>query len=99
MAADMPDILTLLQSDDDSWARQRRIVAPNLNERISQVVWDEAAAQARKMVELMLMKPDGSRDTISGLRTLAMNVLGHVAYGQSNAFGLERRPRDPRRWD
>jgi cytochrome P450 len=84
------------QADGESWSRQRRIIAPSLNERISEVVWKESAEQANQMADFMLGLPKGeSRDTIEGLRVIAVNVLGQVAYGQPKPFGRMELPRDP----
>jgi hypothetical protein len=48
------------------------------------------------MADFMLGMPKGeSRDTIEGLRVIAVNVLGQVAYGQPKPFGRMELPRDP----
>ncbi|KAM6536020.1 hypothetical protein FALCPG4_005541 [Fusarium falciforme] len=48
------------------------------------------------MAGFMLGMPKGeSRDTIEGLRVIAINVLGQVVYGQPKPFGLMELPRDP----
>ncbi|KAH8879356.1 cytochrome P450 [Thozetella sp. PMI_491] len=84
------------QSDGDMWARQRRLVAPNLNERISELVWDESKGQADQMVDFMLRQPgSSSRHTIASLRAIAINVLGQVGYGQPKPFKPMELPRDP----
>ncbi|KAM5529282.1 cytochrome P450 CYP13A3 [Fusarium oxysporum f. sp. phaseoli] len=86
----------IVTADGESWSRQRRIVAPSLNERISEVVWKESAEQANQMAGFMLGMPKGeSRDTIEGLRVIAINVLGQVVYGQPKPFGPMELPRDP----
>ncbi|KAM5347652.1 hypothetical protein ACJ41O_007476 [Fusarium nematophilum] len=67
-----------------------------MNERISEVVWKESAEQANQMANFMLGMPKGeSRDTIEGLRVIAINVLGQVAYGQPKPFGRMKLPSDP----
>lgn len=84
------------QSDGESWSRQRRIIAPALNERISEVVWKESAEQASQMAALMVEEPYGeSRGTIYGLRTIALNVLGRIAYGQPKPFKMSQSLRKP----
>ncbi|WYZ37721.1 hypothetical protein EsH8_II_001227 [Colletotrichum jinshuiense] len=97
----------ILTVNGDSWSRQRRIVAPALNERISADVWKESGEQASDLADLLLSSsssspsspdaaPDGgSRDTLAGLRAIAINVLSKVAYGRRKPFGLSPLPRDP----
>lgn len=58
--------------------RQRRIVAPNLNEKISETVWDESCLQARAMLEYMVQNPGDQ--TLNGLRVIAKNVIGKAGY-------------------
>jgi cytochrome P450 len=84
------------QSDGETWARQRRLVAPNLNERISEKVWAESLTQARQMAAFILSKPAGlADDTISSLRAVAINVLGRVGYDQPKPFRPMELPRTP----
>lgn len=64
--------------------RQRRIIAPNLNERISMTVWNESCEQAESMLAYLLKGP--TNKTLSGLRCLAINVLGRAGYGQHQAW-------------
>lgn len=64
--------------------RQRRIVAPNLNERISEAVWNESCEQAQEMLDYLSKRP-GSQ-TLSGLRCLAINVLGQAGCGQAQPW-------------
>lgn len=85
-----------LQSDGETWARQRRLVAPNLNERISEKVWDESLTQARQMAGFLLRVPAGlADDTISSLRAVAINVLGRVGYDEPKPFRPMELPRTP----
>lgn len=58
--------------------RQRRIVAPNLNERISETVWDESCLQAKAMLQHMVQNPGDQ--TLNGLRAIAKNVIGKAGY-------------------
>ncbi|CAG7925156.1 unnamed protein product [Penicillium olsonii] len=60
------------------WQRQRRIVAPNLNERISETVWDESCLQAKDMLNYVVQNPGDH--TLSGLRAIAKNVIGKAGY-------------------
>ena len=72
----------VLVADGEDWQRQRRIIAPIVNERISGVVWDESRAQARQMLAYFAGRPNGETDrAIIGARTIAMNVLGSAGYG------------------
>jgi cytochrome P450 len=64
--------------------RQRRIIAPNLNETIMGNVWRESCHQAQAMVDYMVQHPGG--ETLSGLRSIAINVLGKAGYGQSQPW-------------
>ncbi|KAH7012545.1 cytochrome P450 [Microdochium trichocladiopsis] len=86
----------LVTSVDDSWARQRRIVAPALNERISSGVWAESKEQANELVDALLSStttatgdPSAStKESITGLRAIAINVLKRVAYGRPAPYVL-----------
>ncbi|KAJ0418826.1 cytochrome P450 [Aspergillus carlsbadensis] len=62
------------------WQRQRKMVAPNLNEGISALVWAESCRQASQMSRYLLSNPGNK--TLSGLRCVAINVLGFTGYGQ-----------------
>jgi cytochrome P450 len=54
-----------------------------LNERISEIVWQESLKQADNMVKYLHEQPNGeTSDTIYGLRSIAINVLGEAGYGQ-----------------
>ncbi|GKT51938.1 putative cytosine deaminase [Colletotrichum spaethianum] len=96
--------MNVLTSNGESWSRQRRIVAPALNERISPDVWKETAEQATSLADLLLSSSspsatsaDGaSSDTLPGLRSIAINVLTRVAYGHRKPFALPSLPRDPK---
>jgi cytochrome P450 len=72
-------------------------VAPNLNEQISELVWKETMEQSEQMVEFMISQPGGaSRQSVTGVRSIAINVLGQVAYGQSMEFRPVELPKDPK---
>ncbi|KAF2402660.1 cytochrome P450 [Trichodelitschia bisporula] len=72
----------LVTSNGEAWVRHRRIVAPTLNERISNLVWTEALDQSRQMVEYALDQPGGITDNvIDGVCSIAFNVLGFMGYG------------------
>ena len=61
--------------------RQRRILAPIFNEQISESVWKESCRQARAMLDYLEKHPGG--ETLDGLHNIAINILGHAGYGQS----------------
>lgn len=66
---------------------------PSLNDRISPAVWKESATQASALAEFLVSSSasrsvDKSAQTIAGLRTVAINVLAHVAYGHHKQFAL-----------
>jgi cytochrome P450 len=70
-------------------------VAPNLNERISEKVWNESAEQADKMAEFMLGHEKGeSNSTVNSLRSIAINVLAQVGYGKPQKFQPFELPRE-----
>lgn len=72
----------LLSSEGDDWSRQRRIIAPMLNERIMKTVWQESTEQASDMVDTFLEEENGTTTgTIQGLSRIAFNVLQQVGYG------------------
>ncbi|KAK4936984.1 hypothetical protein LTR66_015264 [Elasticomyces elasticus] len=70
-----PSVLT---TNGEDWQRQRRIVAPNLNEKISETVWDESCLQAKAMLQYMVQNPGDQ--TLNGLRVIAKNVIGKAGY-------------------
>jgi cytochrome P450 len=84
---------------DEAWSRQRRIVAPALNERISPEVWRESIEQASSLADLLSasLLPSASEpaQTILGLRTIAINVLARIAYGHHKPFALPSSSRKP----
>ncbi|TKW57214.1 putative cytochrome P450 CYP13A1 [Colletotrichum tanaceti] len=98
----------ILTVNGESWSRQRRIIAPAVNERFSPDVWKETAEQATSLADHLLSSfPSAasataspaygeSSDVIPGLRAVAVNVLTRVAYGHRKAFALPCLPRDPK---
>ncbi|RFN52109.1 cytochrome p450 [Fusarium flagelliforme] len=99
----------LVTSKDESWSRQRRIIAPAFNERISLAVWKEGVQQASSLIEHMMScvsapqsttstvssTADTSSDSLPGLRAIAINVLTRVAYGRHTPFSISSSYRDP----
>ncbi|KAH3947634.1 hypothetical protein HBH53_112200 [Parastagonospora nodorum] len=98
----------LVTSRDESWSRQRRIIAPTFNERISLDVWKEGVQQASALVDHVLSSStlsqsmtlstspaaDKSSDSLPGLRAIAINVLTRVAYGRHKPFSIASSYRD-----
>ncbi len=77
----------LPQLNGDDWQRHRKLVAPNLNERISGLVWTESCHQAREMLDYYMNRLNGETDkTLEGLRLIAMHVLGSAGYGVSQPW-------------
>lgn len=64
--------------------RHRRLFAANLDERISRTVWIESCQQAQTMLEYMVDHPGG--ETLDGLRSIAINVIGHAGYSQKRPW-------------
>ncbi|QDS69528.1 hypothetical protein FKW77_007545 [Venturia effusa] len=82
---------SMITANGDTWARQRRLIAPNLNERISETVWKESTTQATSMTHHLLSQPKGETDkTLEGLRSIALNVLGQAGYGQSQEWSSNK---------
>ena len=68
----------------EDWQRQRRIIAPMINERVSAIAWNESSEQANEMVKHYVDQASGETDSsIEGLRRIAINVLGTVGYGKT----------------
>ncbi|OAL04694.1 cytochrome P450 [Phaeosphaeriaceae sp. SRC1lsM3a] len=89
----------IVTAKDEAWSRQRRIVAPALNERISSEVWRESVEQALALVRILCIPQTSSAckpgQTVTGLRTIAMNVLARIAYGHRKPFVMHTTTRDP----
>ncbi len=88
-----------MQSEGEDWKRHRKIVAPLLNERISHSVWTESLSQTADMLQSFVGAagkgdPKGgdkimAGDTnaiVSGCRSIAINVLGFVGYGNQRSW-------------
>ncbi|KAA8612564.1 CypX Cytochrome P450 [Pyrenophora tritici-repentis] len=85
----------IITAKDDSWSRQRRIVAPALNERISQDVWTESTEQASSLADTLHLPStthslEKSSEAVTGVRTIAMNVLARIAYGYNKPFAASQ---------
>ncbi|KAL8319197.1 hypothetical protein RB597_006130 [Gaeumannomyces tritici] len=84
----------IITNNDEAWSRQRRIVAPALNERVSPDVWKESIDQASSLAGL-LCASDSTVETIAGLRVIAIDVLTRIAYGRHKPLTLALPSRDP----
>ncbi|KAL8366308.1 hypothetical protein RB595_004870 [Gaeumannomyces hyphopodioides] len=84
----------IITNNDEAWSRQRRIVAPALNERVSPDVWKESIDQASSLAGL-LCASDSTVETIAGLRVIAIDVLTRIAYGRHKPLTLALPSHDP----
>lgn len=72
----------LAGSVGEGWSRQRRLIAPMLNERIMETVWSESQQQAHDMMSHITNAENGTtRGTVTGLRKIAFNILSTIGYG------------------
>ncbi|KAE8150733.1 cytochrome P450 monooxygenase [Aspergillus avenaceus] len=76
-----PNVFTV---NGDEWKRHRRMVAASLDERISKLVWTESCEQAQTMLAHLIRHPGGQ--TLEGLRTIAINVIGQAGYSQNTPW-------------
>lgn len=52
-----------------------------------QTVWSESEEQAKHMLDYLLKQPGSvTRDTVGGLRTIAINVIGSAGYGHKRPW-------------
>ncbi|KAJ9615390.1 hypothetical protein H2200_001465 [Cladophialophora chaetospira] len=73
---------SLLTTDGEAWARQRKLIAPNVNEKISGMVFGESIRQAQQMLSAYVDELKGvTDDTMRGCKQVAMNILGLVGFG------------------
>ncbi|KAI4152239.1 MAG: hypothetical protein LQ340_003032 [Diploschistes diacapsis] len=86
---------TVVGSNGEDWQRQRRIIAPTINERISATVWKESIEQAWGMLDHFAASSGevgsaGVTDrSLEGLRRIAINVLSASAYGTPRGWSEE----------
>ncbi|KIW92230.1 uncharacterized protein Z519_07214 [Cladophialophora bantiana CBS 173.52] len=85
---------SLITSDGENWARQRRLIAPNINEKISGLVFGESCRQAREMLASYMDDLRGvTDDTMRGMKQIAINVLGTAGFGISQPWKEEKSSR------
>ena len=78
----------LAATKGEQWAKQRRVIAPQLNEQYSRIVFDESQRQAGEMLDHIATLPGMvTEDTLAGLRRIAINVLIAAGYGMSQPWG------------
>lgn len=85
----------LLASEGEDWQRQRRLIAPMLNERIMDTVWEESQRQAGDMMHSFMEEGGTTNGTVEGLRRVAFNLLQCIGYGHTQGWG-EKSPDIPR---
>lgn len=93
MANKIMDIFgpSLLTTDGDTWARQRKLIAPNVNEKISSLVFSESIRQAHQMLYVYVDElKNVTDDTMRGCKQIALNVLGLVGFGISLPWKEEK---------
>ena len=72
----------LFASNGETWARQRRLIAEKINEKISGLVFGASVRQASEMLSSYLEDCKGvTDDTMRGMKTIAINVLGVAGFG------------------
>lgn len=77
----------LAATKGEQWAKQRRLIAPQINEQYSRIVFDESQRQAGEMLDHIAKLPDKvTEDTLAGLRRIAINVLVAAGYGMSQPW-------------
>ena len=71
--------------DGERWTKQRKLIASNVNERISGVVWEESVRQAREMIE-SVGDGQGRNNVAEGLKVVAINVLARAGHGHRSSW-------------
>lgn len=73
--------------EGDDWQRQRKLTAPNFNEKISQKVWDETTRQVGEMAkEWISTGENGTKEVAGDTATVALHVLTAVGFGLTYPF-------------
>ena len=68
--------------EGDDWQRQRKLTAPNFNEKISEQVWEETVRQAGEMIMGWVRAGrEGTREVAKDTATVALHVLTAVGFG------------------
>ncbi|KAG8628646.1 hypothetical protein KVT40_002511 [Elsinoe batatas] len=81
---------SLITSDGDVWAKQRKIIASIVNERVSKLVFEESGRQADFLADELRTVNSENRDatipSMDGLKKIAINVLSRAGYGIPKAW-------------
>ena len=74
---------TVLTSNGDSWARQRKVVASVINERISKTVFNESVYQTQGLLDEVIGDRDATESNLifDMMRKITMNVLSGAGMG------------------
>jgi cytochrome P450 len=79
-----------MQAEGADWQRQRKLTATPFNEQKSVLVWQEAIAQTREMLNIwQSYGEEGFTTTSDDTRTVALHVLAYVAFHKSYPFGSQ----------
>ena len=86
----------LITSDGEHWGRQRKLIASNINEKISDTVFQESVRQTREMLAVY-GSGEPTDEYAEGLKGIAINVLGVAGYGVSRPWkgALEKQTPEP----
>jgi cytochrome P450 len=82
-----PSILT---TAGHTWSRQRKLIAPRINEKISSLVFGESCRQASEMMNVYTSQRGGvTTETMRDTKRIAINVLGLVGFGMTTSWSEE----------
>ncbi|KAL2839118.1 putative cytochrome P450 monooxygenase [Aspergillus pseudoustus] len=79
----------VFSANGDEWKRHRRMF--NLDEGISRTAWVESTRQAQVMLKHLVENP--GNQTLEGLKSLAINVIGKAGYSQQEEWAPAIRTR------
>jgi cytochrome P450 len=83
---------SLLTTAGHTWSRQRKLIAPRINEKISSLVFGESCRQASEMMDVYISQRKGiMTETMRDMKRVAINVLGLVGFGMTTSWS-ERSP-------
>ncbi|GAB7331920.1 hypothetical protein MBLNU13_g03844t1 [Cladosporium sp. NU13] len=71
----------VLSSNDESWAKQRKVVASVINERISKTVFNESIVQTEGLLAEVYDKADGKTTDTNQLFDMMKKITIHVLSG------------------
>ena len=86
------------QTNDGDWERQRRLVAPLVNERTSETLWNATIKQAEGFVEHQAPRDASGNIAVSGrtlpedIRKLVFNCLQAISYGLERPWTSDIEP-------